>query len=48
MLIVLLVLTFTLLPYLTSSLMDALMSTSAFQRRRCAVALVLHTRCSVI
>lgn len=34
MLIALLVLTFTLLPYLTSGLMDALMSTSTHQRRR--------------
>jgi hypothetical protein len=36
MLIVLLVLTFTLLPYLTSQLMDALLSTSVHQRRRWA------------
>jgi hypothetical protein len=36
MLIALLVLTFTLLPYLTSGLMDALLNTSAHQRRRWA------------
>lgn len=39
MLIVLLGLTFTILPYLTSGLMDALMSTSPAQRRRCATCL---------
>jgi hypothetical protein len=47
MLIVLLVLTFTLLPYLTSSFMDALISASAYQRRRCATALVLYIRISL-
>lgn len=34
MLIALLMLTFTLLPYLTGQLMDALTSTSTYQRRR--------------
>lgn len=37
MLIILLMMTFTLLPYLTGSLMDALTSTSVYQRRRCVV-----------
>lgn len=37
MLICLLMTTFTLLPYLTGSLMDALTSTSVYQRRRCVV-----------
>jgi hypothetical protein len=36
MLIVLLVLTFTVLPYLTSELMGALTSTSKYQRNRSA------------
>lgn len=34
MLVALLVLTFTLLPYMTSNLMDALTSTSSFERKR--------------
>jgi hypothetical protein len=34
MLVVLLGLTFTVLPYLTSGLLDALMSTSSYQRKR--------------
>lgn len=35
MLVALLVMTFTLLPYLTSGLLDALMSTSSYERKRC-------------
>jgi hypothetical protein len=37
MLIFLLMLTFTLLPYLTGQLMDALTSTSVYQRKRCVL-----------
>ena len=45
MIIALLGLTFTLLPYLTGNLMDALTSTSVYQRKRCVCVDVLRKAC---